>query len=249
MNTDIQQAAALWRSATCAIALTGAGISVPSGIPDFRSPGGLWSRFDPNQVASSWALEHNPLAVWEFLLDALRMFRSAMPNPAHQALVRLEQAGFVDAIITQNIDSLHDRAGSGQVIEFHGNCQRFFCNGCREKYALDQALALGEADLPWLCGKCGRVVRPDLVFFGEAIPMQALSQTQRLLAKADLVVIVGTSGDVAPANAIPYQVKHTGGRVVEINLGRTSYGTLADVRLDMPAEKCLPILADILEHS
>ncbi len=248
MNSQLQQAADLWRAARCAIALTGAGISVPSGIPDFRSPGGLWSRFDPNEVASSWALDHNPHAVWEFLLDALRMFGAATPNPAHTTLARLEQAGLLDAVITQNIDGLHDEAGSSNVIEFHGNCRRFYCNGCGREYSKKQALALVASDLPWLCEHCARVIRPSLVFFGEAIPRQAMADTQELTARADLVVIVGTSGDVAPANAIPYHVKHKGGRVLEINLGPTSYGTLADVRLDLPAEDCLPALADLLVH-
>ncbi|HDQ39733.1 MAG TPA: NAD-dependent deacylase [Desulfonatronum sp.] len=248
MNTQLSQAAELWRAAQCTIVLTGAGISVPSGIPDFRSPGGLWSRFDPNQVASSWALDQHPRAVWEFLLDALRMFNAASPNPAHTALVQLEQLGFLEAVITQNIDGLHSQAGSRNVIEFHGNCRRFYCNGCRREYPANQALALTESDLPWLCGLCTRVIRPSLVFFGEAIPRKAMTAAQQLASRADLAVIVGTSGDVAPANAIPYQVKHMGGRVLEINLGPTSYGNLADVRLDLPAQECLPALADMLNH-
>jgi len=254
MNALILQAASLWRSSRCAIALTGAGISVPSGIPDFRSPGGLWSRFNPDRVASSWTLDHDPRAAWEFLLDALRLFCSASPNPAHLALVRLEQIGLLEAIITQNIDGLHEQAGSGQagsgrVIEFHGNCKKFYCNGCRRAYPADRAARLEPEDLPWLCDHCGRVIRPDVVFFGEAIPQRAMSEAQRLTAKADLVVIIGTSGDVAPAGAIPYHVKHGGGRVLEINLGPTSYGDLADVRLDLPAEECLPALVEILEQS
>ncbi len=249
MDQLLADAALLWRRASSVVALTGAGMSVPSGIPDFRSPGGLWSRFDPNQVASSWALEHNPRAVWEFLLDALRMFSTAKPNPAHQALVQLEQAGLLDAVITQNIDSLHHRAGSRNVVEFHGNCLDFYCNGCRLGYPSAQAQALQPEHLPWLCSGCGQVIRPDLVFFGEAIPMDAMLATQRLTAKADLAVIIGTSGDVAPANAIPYQIKHQGGHVLEINLGPTSYGGLADVRLDMPAEKCLPVLVKMLTNT
>lgn len=246
MDKQLLQAADLWRAARCTIVLTGAGISVPSGIPDFRSPGGLWSRFDPNAVASSWALEHNPRAIWEFLLDALHMFDAAAPNPAHKALARLEQAGFLEAVITQNIDGLHNQAGSRNVVEFHGNCRQFYCNACRREYPADRALRLAKPDLPWLCGHCGRVIRPSLVFFGEAIPHQAMERAQRLTAKADLAVIVGTSGEVAPANAIPWHVKHGGGRVLEINLGQTSYGNLADVRLDLPAQDCLPALVDLL---
>lgn len=249
MNAQIFQAALLWRSSRCVIALTGAGISVPSGIPDFRSPDGLWSRFNPDRVASAWALDHDPRAVWEFLWDALRLFGCAAPNAAHLALAHLEQAGLLRGIVTQNIDGLHEQAGSNQVVEFHGNCQKFYCNGCRLGYPADQAMSLKPEDLPWLCGYCGRIIRPDLVFFGEAIKASAMSEAKRLAAMSDLVVIIGTSGDVAPANAIPYHVKHRGGRVLEINLGPTGYGDLADVRLDLPAEECLPALVALLEQS
>jgi NAD-dependent deacetylase len=246
MHEHWQQAARIWAESRCVIALTGAGISVPSGIPDFRSPGGLWSRFDPEMVASSEGLERNPRAVWEFLLDALRMFENARPNPAHDALARLEQGGALEAVITQNIDSLHQQAGSTNVIEFHGNCRAFYCHACRREYAPEIAQALRGEDLPWMCAACGQVIRPSLVFFGEAIPYEALEQTQRLCTQADLAVIIGTSGDVAPANVIPRQVKASGGRVLEINLGETSYGDLADVRLDAPAQDCLPALADLI---
>jgi NAD-dependent deacetylase len=249
MNAQIFQAALLWRSSQCVIALTGAGISVPSGIPDFRSPGGLWSRFNPDRVASAWALDHDPRAAWEFLWDALRLLSCAVPNAAHLALAHLEQVGLLKGIITQNIDGLHEQAGSRQVVEFHGNCWKFYCNGCRLGYPADQAMSLKPEDLPWLCDHCGRIIRPGLVFFGEAIPPRVSLEAKRLAAMADLVVIIGTSGDVAPANAIPYHVKHKGGLVLEINLGPTSYGDLADVRLDLPAEECLPALADLLEQS
>ena len=248
MDPRLQQAADLWRASRHVVALSGAGVSVPSGIPDFRSPGGLWSRFDPAEVASADALQRNPLAVWEFLLDALRLFSAAAPNPAHLAMARLEEAGLLEAIITQNIDGLHEQAGSRQVIEFHGNCRRFYCDGCRREYPAGRAAVLEKSELPWLCGHCGRVIRPDFVFFGEAIPPAAMLATRALIARADLVVIVGTSGDVAPANVIPREAKHRGGRVLEINLGPTSYGNLADVRLDMPAQHCLPRLADMLEQ-
>ncbi|WP_341844800.1 NAD-dependent deacylase [Desulfonatronum thiosulfatophilum] len=242
----MQQAADIWQNSRRVIALTGAGISVPSGIPDFRSPGGLWSQFDASVVASTWGLEHNPKAVWDFLLSALEMFEQAKPNPAHLALTRLEQAGALSCVITQNIDGLHQQAGTRNVIEFHGNCRGFYCNGCRREYPAAAAVGLQKADLPWLCDVCRRVIRPTLVFFGEAIPHEALNRSRHWSEQADLVVIIGTSGDVAPANVIPYQVKAQGGRVLEINLGQTAYGNLADVRLDLPAEECLPVLADLL---
>ncbi|MGE4297859.1 MAG: NAD-dependent protein deacylase [Desulfovibrionaceae bacterium] len=239
------QAAALWRSSRHVIALTGAGVSVPSGIPDFRSPGGLWTRFDPMEVATIDALRRSPRRVWEFLLDAAKLFGAARPNPAHEALAALEAAGRLDAIITQNIDSLHQAAGSERVIEFHGSGARYYCQSCREPHDPDLARALTSADLPWRCG-CGGVIRPDFVFFGEAIPRAALSESFDLAQRADLCVIVGTSGEVAPANTIPYEVKRHGGKVMEINLGRTEYGPLADVRFDAPCEQVLPALKTLV---
>ena len=240
-DAAVAQAASLWRSSRRVIALTGAGISVPSGIPDFRSPGGLWTRFDPMEVATIDALRRTPHRVWEFLLDAAQVFGAARPNPAHKALAAFEAAGRLDAVITQNIDSLHQAAGSQRVIEFHGSSARYYCQSCREDHDPALAQELTGADLPWRCG-CGGVIRPDFVFFGEAIPRAALHDSFALAKRADLCVIVGTSGEVAPANTIPYEVKRHGGRVVEINLGATGYGPLADVRLDAPCEQVLPAL-------
>jgi NAD-dependent deacetylase len=212
---------------------------VASGIPDFRSPGGLWSRFDPDRTASAWALRRNPAGVWEFLREALRVVAGARPNPAHHALAGLERLGLVETVVTQNIDGLHGRAGSARVIEFHGGLSRFFCMGCGAERSLAEALALGPDELPWLCG-CGGLIRPDVVFFGEDIPAEALRDSREAASRAGLAVIVGTSGEVAPANLLPRLVKQRGGLVVEVNLGETLFGSLADLRLDGPAELVLP---------
>lgn len=240
----IEDAAALWRSASCVIALTGAGVSVPSGIPDFRSPGGLWERHDPQEVATIQALRRNPARVWEFLREAARLFQTATPNPAHRALAALEAAGRLDAIITQNIDNLHQEAGSRRVIEFHGSGKRYYCMGCNAQH--DPAAARDVELLPWRCADCNGVVRPDFVFFGEQIPPHALADSMELASRADLVVIVGTSGEVAPANSIPFQVKASGGKVIEINLGPSAYGRLPDVAIRAGAERVLPALQDAL---
>ena len=244
-HADLLHAAELWRRARRPVALTGAGISVPSGIPDFRSPGGLWSRYDPQEVASIQALHFNPLGVWEFLLDAVLIFSRARPNPAHDALAELERAGRLDGIITQNIDSLHERAGSRTVIEFHGNCRSFYCNTCRSPQSPETALALDKTGIPWLCD-CGGVVRPDIVFFGETIPAGALLDSQTLAHGADLAVIVGTSGEVAPANTLPSRIKANGGAVIEVNLGPTYFEGVSDVRIDASAEEALPELAGLV---
>ncbi|RQD58822.1 MAG: NAD-dependent deacylase [Desulfonatronovibrio sp. MSAO_Bac4] len=244
------EAASMLKTARCAVALTGAGISVPSGIPDFRSPGGLWSKFDPQEVCSDWALRNNPAGVWEFLFDAVKMFSQAHPNPAHNALAAMEQLGCLKAIITQNIDNLHQEAGSENVIEFHGGCGSFYCNSCRKDYDPDLAINLKSSDLPWLCETCQGIIRPAVVFFGEQIPQDALIKSRELTEQSDLVLIAGTSGEVAPANVIPQWIKQRGGRVIEINLGSTAYDGFSDLKLDMPAEMALPqILAELEEVS
>ncbi len=239
----IGAAADMWSRARFPVSLTGAGISVASGIPDFRSPGGLWSRFDPMKVATDRALRSNPLGVWEFLLEAVQVFARAVPNPAHEALAELERAGRLRAVITQNIDSLHQRAGSGRVVEFHGHCRSFYCNSCHAVGDAGRMAKLTRADIPWVCDHCGGLIRPEVVFFGEAIPAGAMREGEELVARADLAVIVGTSGEVAPFNIFPYRIKTMGGRVIEINLGPTAYGRLSDVRIDAPAERVLPELA------
>lgn len=240
------QAAQALRQANFALALTGAGISVPSGIPDFRSPGGLWSKFDPQAVASQWALENNPKEVWEFLLEAQKVIVPAQPNPAHYGLARLEEMGLLHAIITQNIDGLHQKAGSRQVIEFHGGYGRFYCHECGQEHDPETAFQLTRADIPWMCRKCFGLVRPDVVFFGEQIPEHALSETKNLIPKTDLVMIVGTSGEVAPAGTLPRWIREQGGTVMEINLGETYFQGITDIRLDEPAETALPGIIDAL---
>lgn len=250
MNHDqtelCSQAARALRESNFAIAMTGAGISVPSGIPDFRSPGGLWSKYDPQSVCSQWALSNNPVGVWEFLFEALNMFSSARPNPAHLTLARLEKMGIIHSVITQNIDNLHQMAGSKDVIEFHGGCGSFFCNECQKEFEISRALALTKNDIPWFCDSCQGIIRPSVVFFGEQIPHSAMIRSQELAEMADLVLIIGTSGEVAPANILPQWIKRRGGKIIEINLGSTAYDGLSNLKLDMPAEIALPRIADEL---
>jgi NAD-dependent deacetylase len=246
LDADIAKAAGLLRRSRSIVALTGAGISVASGIPDFRSPGGLWERHDPVAVASAEALARRPGAVWAFLLDALSVLGPARPNAAHAALARLEAAGRLSGIITQNIDGLHQAAGSRRVVEFHGGVGRYYCMGCGREYDPAGAFGLTSEDIPWRCGDCGGVVRPDIVFFGEAIPLDALDKSGQLALAADCIVVAGTSGEVAPANLLPREIKARGGVVVEINLMESAYKGLADVSIAAPAEVALPVLADLV---
>ena len=245
MTDAIKKAAGLLARSTCAMALTGAGVSVASGIPDFRSPGGLWERYDPMAVATAEALASRPGLAWEFLLDALSVIGPARPNGAHLALARLEAAGKLAGVVTQNIDGLHQAAGSKNVVEFHGGMGRYFCMGCGREHDPAGALALSAADIPWRCGDCGGVVRPDVVFFGEAIPLDALDKSGQLALAADLIIVAGTSGEVAPANLLPREVKARGGAVVEINLVESAYKGLSDVTIAAPAEVALPALAEL----
>jgi len=245
----LEQAAEQWKKAAFPIAFSGAGISVASGIPDFRSPGGLWEKYDPIKVATAEALMINPHGVWEFMLDAGTILDSARPNPAHEALARLEQAGRLMGVITQNIDNLHQRGGSREVVEYHGNFQRFYCQKCRQETPSDQVQEKSKQSIPVYCEICGGLIRPDAVFFGESIPIRAQQKSAALVDRADLMLIVGTSGEVAPANVLPRQVKSKGGSIIEINLGRTSYGDITDIRFDAPVEEVLPKLADLVLSS
>ncbi len=240
-----ERAAELWRRSSFAIALTGAGASVASGIPDFRSPKGLWSRYDPMKVATAQALRERPKEVWEFLLEAMRLLGKARPNPGHFALARLEQAGLLEAVVTQNIDGLHQRAGSRNVIEYHGGVRGCHCMGCGLFYDPGPALLMTPDSLPWLCGECGGLIRPDIVFFGERIPLDALEKSGQLALSADLMAVVGTSGEVAPAGALPYEVKASGGSLIEIN-PCGAFTDAADVHIPATAEEALPLLAEML---
>lgn len=229
-----------------AIAFTGAGISVASGIPDFRSPGGLWSRFDPWEVASLGALRTNPEGVWDFLLEAYQMMGRAEPNPAHLALAEMESRGLVNAVVTQNIDGLHQRAGSENVVEYHGSMTELYCMRCKDFKTPDIVSSITKNDLPLYCEDCGGLIRPSIVFFGEGIPVRAMADAQDLADFADVVIVAGTSGEVSPANTVPLRVRAGGGKIIEINLGESSYMDIADVRISMPVEEALPGILEML---
>ncbi len=242
-----ERAMEIWNNSRFPIAFTGAGISVASGIPDFRSPGGLWSKYDPMKVATAEAIQNNPQAVWEFLLDTADLLQSCEPNPAHLALARLEEIHGLQGIITQNVDNLHQRAGSREVVEFHGNFERFYCQKCGKEEARDRVQDKANQAIPPCCDKCHSFLRPDVVFFGEAIPVHAMQGSQELIRRADLMLIIGTSGEVAPANTIPREVKMKGGHIIEINKGATYFRDITDIRFDGPVEEILPRFLEYLQ--
>lgn len=206
------------------VALTGAGISTESGIPDFRSPGGLWERIDPGEFSIDRFLQ-NPARFWKIHLRLKESgdfdLGAAAPNHAHRALARMEELGVLKCVITQNVDNLHQRAGSVEVVEFHGNLLRAACMKCRTLEPIEDVEARiqnGSEDTP-RCLKCGGLVKPDAVFFGEAIPAKALSVSQVQSRKCDLLLVVGTSLQVYPAAQIPLTVKlrYPPATVIEIN--------------------------------
>lgn len=193
---------------------SGAGISVESGIPPFRGENGIWTKFNPELFDINFFRAH-PKETWKLLKDVFYdYFRKANPNPAHYAIARLEGLGFVKAVITQNIDYLHQRAGSKNVIEFHGTSQSVVCTKCNKKFPFEQKLL---EHIPPVCEKCGTVLKPDFVFFGEGIPAKALRSSMQEIVIADIFLVVGTTGEIYPASAIPFQAKQNGATVIEIN--------------------------------
>ena len=226
-----------------AVAATGAGVSVDSGIPDFRSPGGLWDRFDPMEFATIHALQRDPRRVWQMLVELEQMVVEARPNLGHQGLARLEQAGVLDGIITQNIDNLHQQAGSRRVVEFHGNGNTLRCLDCQRQ---EPAARRPELGLPPTCD-CGGVFKPDVVFFGEMIPQAALDQATALAQSCEVMLVVGTSATVAPASMLPMLAKRNGALLMEFNLEPTEITAQCDETVHAGASVSLPLLAERVE--
>ncbi len=214
MNALITAAVDQLRSARHVAALTGAGISIESGIPPFRGKGGLWERFDPMEIAHIDAFLADPARVWRVLVKELKdIIDRAQPNDGHKGLARLEAMGILQTVITQNIDGLHQMAGNTDVIEFHGSFAWQRCTRC------DQRVETRKVDasvLPPRC-RCGGILRPDAVFFGEIIPPIALGRSQEIAARCDVMLVIGTSAIVQPAASMPIIARQSGAVVIEIN--------------------------------
>jgi len=200
------------------IAFTGAGISVESGIPDFRGAQGLWQKYDPEEYANIHAFHSNPEKVWRMLKDMFSLIMDAKPNPAHIGLADLERMGYLSSVITQNVDGLHQAAGSRNVIEFHGTHRTLSCLKCST--TLDGA-SLKMEDLPPRCSRCSTLLKPDVVFFGEPIPWEAQVTSLKESKSCNAVLVVGTSAVVYPAASIPVTAKERGAMVIEINMEPT----------------------------
>jgi NAD-dependent deacetylase len=217
-DTLIETAAKAIAKSRQTVALTGAGISVESEIPPFRGKGGLWEKYDPMEYASIDAFLKDPEKVWRVLLMAtIHQLRKAVPNKGHLGLARLEAAGRLRSVITQNVDGLHQRAGSRDVIEFHGSFASFRCLGCDRPAGMDD---IDLSTLPPPCG-CGGIYRPDCVFFGERIPPHHLERSFALTGRSDVMLVVGTSATVQPAAELPLVAKQAGAVIIEVNPEKT----------------------------
>ena len=233
-STGATRLAELLREADTAVALTGAGVSVPSGIPDFRSPGtGIWEKVNPMEVAHIDAWRRDPDRFWGFYGERFAALTDKEPNEAHLAIAELERRGFVRAVITQNIDRLHRLAGTERLIEVHGSIDQSVCLDCGGKVSIDRvARLLAEGDGAPLCEACVAPLKPDVVLFGELLPERALAEAQALAMDADLMICVGSSLEVYPVAGLPAITHGGGGRVVLITQGPTPYDGDADVKLD-----------------
>ena len=225
--------AALIRDSESVVALTGAGISVPSGIPDFRTPGkGLWEKVDPMEVAHIDAFHRDPKRFWGFYRPRFADLDEKRPNGAHEALAELEARGILAAVITQNIDRLHGKAGSDRVVEVHGSIATSSCTTCRASYPLESVGELFGADGVATCACCTGKVKPDVVLFGEVLPEAAMVEAHELCASADLLLCVGSSLEVYPVASLPEVTLDGGGRVAIVTQGATPYDREAVVKLD-----------------
>jgi NAD-dependent deacetylase len=233
MHKQVEQAAGALASARQAIALTGAGISVESGIPPFRGKGGLWEKIDPMKYAHISAYERDPAEVWKVLFMALKAdLEKARPNEGHLGLFRLEQLGLLNTIITQNIDGLHQQAGNQDVIEFHGTFASQSCMTCRQCIDSNR---VDLAQLPPRCS-CGGTLRPDVVMFGEPIDTANLYRARMLASTCDVMLVVGTSATVEPAAYLPIVAKRSGATIIEINPNCTPLSDgISDIALLGPA--------------
>jgi NAD-dependent deacetylase len=241
---SVHRLAELLRERQPCVVLTGAGISTESGVPDFRSPEGIWARYDPAEVAHVDALRREPARVWEFYALRLEGLGGAEPNEGHRALAELEQQGWIQAIVTQNVDGLHQRAGSREVVEVHGSLREAECVHCGIRVPMADALA--QLPLP-PCPECGEVLKPGVVMFGELLPAHAIERALRLAAEARLLVVVGSSLEVHPVAALPGETLAAGGELAILNRGATPWDSRAELVLAAGAGETLRALAAALD--
>ena len=226
-----------------AVTMTGAGLSVASGIPTFRGEGGLWTKFNPEEYAHIETFKTDPEKHWEFQKYIMPTLLEAKPNPAHTGIARLEELGILKSVITQNVDGLHGMAGSKKIIEFHGNKRNLVCLECGKKYPAERSLE----EFPPRC-ECGPILKPDVVLFGEQIPIDALIGARDEANNCDLMMVIGTSAMVFPASELPILAKSKKAIIVEINPEPTHLtGFVSDYFIDMESDKAVPRIVQEVE--
>jgi len=241
---DITRAAQLIKGSLRTVAFTGAGISVESGIPPFRGPGGLWNKYDPKILDIDYFHQY-PAEAWTVIKELFYDFMgNAVPNAAHIGLAEMERMGYLQAIITQNIDNLHQKAGNSVVWEFHGNSRDLVCIQCGKKH---EVAKLDLNILPPKCDDCGGILKPDFVFFGEGIPEPAMTNSFAEADKADVFILIGTTGEIMPASMIPFRAKEKGKKIIEINIAGSNYTSIADVFLQGKATEMITELVKELK--
>jgi NAD-dependent deacetylase len=232
--------AGLLAGSSSAVVLTGAGVSVPSGIPDFRTPGtGLWEKVDPMEVAHIDVFRRDPDRFWTFYGNRFATLDDKQPNPAHEAIAELERRGLIRGVITQNIDRLHRKAGSRRIVEVHGSIESSVCLACGAREGIARVLEKLEAGIATpRCDGCETPLKPDVVLFGEFLPEQAMSDAYALASEADLMLAIGSSLEVYPVASLPGVTIEAGGRLALITQGPTPYDRQAEVKLsgDVVAE-------------
>jgi NAD-dependent protein deacetylase/lipoamidase len=239
----VDRLAELMRLMQPCVVLTGAGVSTESGIPDFRSPTGLWQQYDPMEYATIDAFLADPVKVWEFYALRLDALGQAEPNDGHRALADLERRGWVRAVITQNVDGLHARAGTRELVEVHGSLRSAVCLDCGENVPMAEVAAILPAPA---CPRCGRILKPAVVMFGELLPAAAMEQALRLAAEARLLLVVGSSLEVYPVASLPEKTMASGGVLAIVNRGGTQLDAHAAVVVDAGAGETLRSLAAAL---
>ncbi len=247
LSADLRDAAARRAQARHVVVYSGAGVSKESSISTFRDPGdGLWARYDPMQLATAEAYARDPALVWRWYMDRFGLIEQAAPNPGHHALAALER--LVDlTVVTQNIDGLHQRAGSRDVIELHGSAHRFKCvDGRHTGFTL--ADVAGSDEAPPRCPRCGDLIRPDVVWFGESLPAAALERALDLAARCDVLLAVGTSGVVYPAALVPAAAHQAGAALIDVNPEPDAFAGAADWFLQGPGGEVLPRLVAEVER-
>ena len=242
----IQKAADIIKNANRVTAFTGAGISVESGIPPFRGKNGLWSKYDPTFLDINF-FKSNSLKSWKLIKEIFYdFFGKASPNKTHYGLANLEKAKILDLIITQNIDNLHQEAGSKKIYEFHGNSRDLVCIRCSKKFPVTE---IGLENLPPKCPNCGSVLKPDFVFFGEPIPEPVSTKSFREAEISEIFILIGTTGEIMPASTIPIIAKQNGIKIIEINIQESKYtNSITDIFLKGKATEVVEELVDKINN-